>query len=324
MIEAKIIRSHQREFDCSIVGSKEIVKAIALGNLLKKGDNLVVGDNVLLDQIEETGEYIIKKCLKRSNEIFRILVRESKKKVTASNCDYLVVLSSVHRPKFKRGIIDRFLVRAYQWGLTPLIVFNKMDKYNEEELDIEYEMDRLKHLGVSSFEISALVTDYQHKYLENGMEALREKLKDSTAIFLGQSGVGKSQTITALSRGEIILKTKKVGRVGKGSHTTTWSEIVDCGDFYLVDSPGIRSFSLDDIDPDDLIQYFPDLHRISKECSFSNCTHLPDNKGCVFHSKKYDANEYEGRVIHSRLQSYLLFHDEISSTPFWQKKSKYS
>ncbi|OIQ19820.1 MAG: ribosome small subunit-dependent GTPase A [Bacteriovorax sp. MedPE-SWde] len=323
MREAKIIRSHQREFDCAFVDTKEEIKATALGNLVKKGETLVVGDHVMVDEISETGEYVIKKALERKNEIFRILVRESKKKVTASNCDYLIILSSVHKPRFKRGIIDRFLVRAYQWGLEPIVVFNKMDKYNEDEMCIEYEVERLKHLGVDCFETSALNPDYECRYLDKGLKEFKEKLKDSTAIFVGQSGVGKSQTITALSDGKIELKTKKVGKAGKGSHTTTWSEIVDFGDFYLIDSPGIRSFSLDDIDPEELIQYFPDLQKVAVNCEFSNCNHLPENRGCEFYTDAYDVETDEGLIYHSRLESYLLFCDEISETPFWKKKKKY-
>jgi len=324
MREAKIIRSHQREFDCVFIDNKEIITAKALGNLLKKGETLVVGDHVMVDQIEGTGEYLIKKMLDRKNEIFRILVRESKRKVTASNCDYLVILSSVHKPKFKRGIIDRFLVRAYQWGLKPIVVFNKMDMYKDEQMSIEYEVERLKLLGVDCYEISALKPDYEARYLDNGLADFKQKLQGSTAIFVGQSGVGKSQTITALSDGGVELKTKKVGRAGKGSHTTTWSEIVDCGGFYLIDSPGIRSFSLDDIDPEFLINYFPDLLEVALRCEFSDCNHYPENRGCQFYLPEYDIEESEdGLIYHSRLESYHLFYDEISSTPFWKKKKKY-
>lgn len=324
VIKAKIIRSHQRDFDVLIEETKEVVKATALGNLLKKGETLVVGDNVCLEVIPETGEYLIKEALERQNEIFRVLVRLSKKKVTAANCDYLVILSSAAKPKFKRGIVDRFLVRAFQWGVEPIVVFNKMDGYDPEEFDIQYEVLRLKELGVKYFEICALDMDYETQYLKGGMHEFKEALKGKTALFVGQSGVGKSETISCLSDGTVELKTKKVGKVGKGSHTTTWSEIVDLGDFYLIDSPGIRSFSLDDIDPEELIEYFPDLKEVSRHCQFSNCTHEPFNKGCAFYTEEYDPDTEEGLMIHSRLESYLLFYSEISETPFWQKKKKYS
>ncbi len=323
VLKAKIIRSHQRDFDCLIDETKEVVKATALGNLLKKGETLVVGDNVYLDTIAETGEFIIKEAMPRHNEIFRILVRTSKRKVTAANCDYLVILSSAARPRFKRGIIDRFLVRAFQWGVEPIVVFNKMDQYDPDEFDIQYEVLRLKELGVKYFEICALDKDYETQYLKGGMSEFREALKGKTALFVGQSGVGKSQTISCLSEGEVELKTKQVGKVGKGSHTTTWSEIVDLGDFYLIDSPGIRSFSLDDIDPDDLLELFPDLEEIARHCQFSNCNHGPENRGCAFYSEEYDPETEEGLMVHSRLESYQLIHSEISSTPFWQKKKKY-
>lgn len=322
LLSAKVMRSHQREFDCKLIESSELVTAKALGNLLKKGDNIVVGDNVLLEKIEQTGEFIIKELLERKSEVFRVLIRQSKKKVTAANIDYLIIICSSSRPKYVRGILERFLVRAYQWGIEPLVIFNKMDEYTGEDFSIEYEVERLSGLGVKSFEISALNKDYEPEYLELGLKDLKELIQNKTSIFVGKSGVGKSETITTLSDGKANLLTKSVRKIGKGSHTTTWSELVDCEDFYLVDSPGIRSFSLDDIDPDDLIHYFPDVEKISLRCDFSNCTHLPDNKGCAFY-QEYDPDTDEGLMVHSRLESYLMLYDELSSTPFWEKKKKY-
>ncbi len=323
MEKAKIIRSHQRDFDCKILDSGEVVKATALGNLLKKGENLVVGDNVILETIEPTGEYLIKEQLPRKSEIFRLLVRQSKKKVTAANCDYVIIISSSHRPKYNRGIIERFLVRANQWGIEPLLVFNKMDAYTGEDFDIEYEVDRLSSLGIKCFEMSALDPHYEKRFLDLGFHDLKEIIKDKTSVFVGKSGVGKSETITLLSEGKADLKRKSIRKIGKGSHTTTWSEIIDCEDFYLVDSPGIRSFSLDDMDPDELINFFPDVQAIASQCEFSNCTHLPDNKGCVYYGQEYDPDTDKGLIAHSRLEAYQLMYDEISSTPIWKKRDKY-
>lgn len=321
-VKARIIRSHQRDFDCLITDTREIVKATALGNLLKKGETVVVGDYVNIQIFNEQGEYLISEVLERKNEIFRIIVRESKKKVTASNCDYLIILNSVSKPKFKRGIVDRFLVRAFQWGVKPLVIFNKMDHYDSNDFDINFEVKRLESLGVECFEISAKDLEYKKNYLENGIDELKEKMKHKTSLFVGQSGVGKSQTISRLSAGMVELKTKEVGKAGKGSHTTTWSEIVDCGDFDLIDSPGIRSFSLDDMDPETLIEYFPDLFEIKNVCEYSTCTHRPENKGCSFYSQKTKARD-DYRGIMSRLEIFLEIQEEISETPFWKKKDKY-
>lgn len=317
-VKAQVIRSSQREFSCKTVDG-DILEATALGNLLKNNESIVVGDWVVVSKAGENNDWVINEQLPRESEIFRILVREQKKKVTAANCDLLVILSSVSKPAFKQGIIDRFLVRASQWGIKPLLIFNKMDEYDPSEMDIVFESKRLEVLGVSSFEISALEGDqYKPQYLSAGWIELQETLKNRTAIFLGQSGVGKSKTISLLSGGEVDLKTKKVGKVGKGSHTTTWSELIELPNFKLIDSPGIRSFSLEDINPDDLLSYFPDLEEIAINCKFNDCSHQEGTRGCAFYKNGWDQEKIE--LVFSRLVSYLRIAEETSQTPFWQKK----
>lgn len=311
-MKAQVVRSHQREFDCKILKSGEVVTAKALGNLLKKGETVVVGDFVTLKDVG--GHFEIHSVSERENEIFRIIVREQKKKVTAANCDALVIVSSVSKPAFKRGIIDRFLVRAFQWGVQPVIVFNKMDEF-DDQLDIEFEASRFKFLDIDCFEISAKDKNYQNNFLKKGRSDLEKLLKGNTALFLGQSGVGKSKTISSLAGVE--LKTKLVGKGGKGAHSTTWSEIIDVGPFSLIDSPGIRSFSLEDIDSEELLSCFPDIVDIAVTCKFKNCQHGEKSKGCAF--KSLDPEDKDTEVILSRLESYLKIYEEISEKAHWEK-----
>jgi ribosome biogenesis GTPase len=315
---ARVIRSAKREFECKIIETGEVVIATALGNLVKKKESIVVGDYVELDKIDDGDEFQISKREERKNEIFRIIIREQKKKVTAANCDVLVILCSVSKPEFKRGLLDRYLVRAYQWQIEPVVVFNKMDEYTEDLFDIKFETDRLKELGVKCYETSAKYSDYKIKYLDEGVEQLKNYLKGKTSIFLGQSGVGKSKSINALSGGEVELRTKTIGKGGKGSHTTTWSEIIECGDFTTIDSPGIRSFSLDDIDPELLMSYFPDLDEIAVNCKFTNCTHEENAKGCRFWLD-HAPDTREGQLIHSRLDSFKKIFAEANEIPAWKK-----
>jgi len=313
--KARVFKSAKREFDCQILESKQMVVATALGNLLKGDENsIVVGDFVMIDD-----KNTIVEVLPRTNEMFRLIVREQKKKVTASNCDLMVIVSSVSRPEYKRGIVDRFLVRAHQWGIRPLMVFNKMDEYNPDNLDIHFECDRMKNLGIECFEISALDPYYKTRYLGLGIDDLKDRLRNKTSIFLGQSGVGKSKLITASSDGHIHLLSKEVGKVGKGTHTTTWSEIVDCETMSLIDSPGIRSFGVEDLLEEDLISYFPDLEEGAVLCKFSNCNHLEGTNGCYFYSK-LDHNSHQAKLLMSRLESYLRMKEEISQTPSYLKK----
>jgi ribosome biogenesis GTPase len=312
-MKAQVVRSHQREFDVKILESGEIVPAKALGNLLKKGETIVVGDIVTLKKVG--GHFEIHGVDERENEIFRIIVREQRKKVTAANCDALVIVSSVSKPAFKRGILDRFLVRAYQWGVQPVIVFNKMDEYDESVMDIEFEASRFKFLDIDCFEICAKDKNYKNKYLEKGRTELEKLLSGNTALFLGQSGVGKSKTISSLAG--VDLKTKMVGKGGKGAHSTTWSEIVDVGPFFLIDSPGIRSFSLEDIDPEELLSCFPDIVDIAVTCKFNDCKHGEKSKGCAF--KDLDPDDSDTVVILSRLESYLKIYEEVSEKAHWEK-----
>lgn len=314
MIRARVVKSDKRVFDCQREDGT-VVQATALGNLLKE-DTIVVGDYVFLEA--QVNEWVVKSVEARKNEIFRMLRRESKKKITAANCDYLVVLSSCSRPAYKRGIVDRFLVRAHQWGIRPIVVFNKMDEYDSNEFDVGFEAERLKFLDVDCFEICALDLNYKPRFLTLGMGDLKNRLNESTSIFLGQSGVGKSQTITALSGGKADLKTGAVGKVGKGSHTTTWSEIVDCGDFVVIDSPGIRQFSVDDITSGEMIELFPDVEEVATGCAFTNCSHGPEQKGCAFYSDSL--SEHDKELLLTRLDSYKQLHMEISQIPDWQKK----
>ena len=317
-MKARVIKSHQREFEC-LLDDGQRFKARALGNLMKSDGTVVVGDEVIVKKDDQLNEYRILEVLPRKSEIFRWLVRESKKKVTAANCDLLVIVCSVSKPPYKRGIIDRFILRAHQWRIRPIVVFNKMDEYSDESLDLCFEADRLKFLEIDSFEISALNNEYKNNYLTRGIEELKNTLKDKTSIFLGQSGVGKSQTINCLSEGRFELPTKKIGKSGKGSHTTTWSEIIDCGNFFLIDSPGIRQFSLEDVEADDFISYFPDLENIAVNCSFRNCQHNENSKNCAFYNPSNFDSLHDYELIHSRLSSYRHLLDEISQIPDWKK-----
>lgn len=321
MSEAKgrVIRSSKREFEVRREDG-EVISATALGNLLKRDRSVVVGDCVHLSQIADTQQWQITSIEDRTSEIYRVSIREQRKRVTAANCDLLVILSSVSRPAYKQGIVDRFLVRACQWGIRPIVVFNKMDEYNSEEgPDLLFEKKRLELLGADCYEICAKQgEDYQKQFLELGWAELEMALQGRTAIFLGQSGVGKSKTISKLSGGEVELKTNAVGKVGKGSHTTTWSELVELPHFYLIDSPGIRSFSLEDIDPRELITYFPDLEEIGVQCKFTDCQHEPNSKGCAFYTDALDSQVKE--ALFSRLDSYKRIYEEVSQIPMWSKK----
>ena len=318
-IKARIFRSSKRHFDCQREDNKEVVPATAMATLLKE-DHLVVGDWV---EISPQGgdEWKVEKVIERKNAISRNLPREQKKKVIASNVDVMLVVVSAGKPAFKRGLIDRYLVRSEYWDVPAYVVFNKMDLYDEAEFDIKFEADRLKWLSARCYEVSAEDSGYHKRYLENGFENLQKDLHGKTAILVGHSGVGKSKLITSLTDGKIKLLSGELGKVGKGAHTTTWAELIDAEDFTLIDSPGIRSMSLSDLTKEELLFSFSDVNEWASKCKFmSSCNHEENSKGCFFQALEKDKRE--DQLILSRLDSYKRVLEEVSNIPDWLKKQQ--
>ena len=317
-MKARILKSSRREFDCQNLTTGEFLTCTAKGSLLKGGE-LVVGDFVTIDAASD--ELTILALDERKNFIDRYIVRERKKKIIASNIDVIVLVMTLSKPEFKRGLVDRYLVRAALWNIPLVLVFNKADEQKSKDLDPLFEEMRIKDQLAGCFEVSAIDPERIPTYLakDQGFNQLRSFLKDKTTLFAGQSGVGKSKTISALSGGKQILLSKEIGKMGKGSHTTTWAEIIDCGDFHLVDSPGIRSFSLDDLFVEDLPKYFPDLFTLFNKCKFKNCSHQKSEKTCYFSSLD---DSLQSKAVQSRLHSFLRIQQELEKTPTWKKKKK--
>ena len=314
MIKAKIFRSSKRIFDCKTELTGELVSATALREVMKK-NHPVVGDNILIQRSTNSDDYEIVEILERDNEIFRKIVRENKKKVIASNVDVILIISSVSNPKYKPFLLDRYLARAVQWDIPAAIVLNKMDEY-EDDFELDFELAKFESLGVKVFMLNS-ENPNDENFREDFLE-LQGLLKNKTAICLGQSGVGKSRLISGLSDGKIeLLSSRLAKKIKKGAHTTTWAEIVDCENFLMIDSPGVRSLSLQDISADELPSLFPDLGECFSKCQFRDCKHEDNSKGCFFHS--LDEEVLEERIKLNRIYSYLKLKEEIEEIPEWEK-----
>ena len=311
-MEAKIIRSSKREFDCLILDKKQEVKAVCLREILKK-EHPVVGDKVLLREMESDDRFEIYEVCERQNEIFRRIVRSRKKKVIASNLDAILIVTSVSKPEYKPFLIDRYITRTVQWNIPAIVIFNKMDEF-DNQFDLEFEKKKFESLGVNYFEIS---NEVNSRYFSQ-VEDLRSLLRGKTTICLGQSGVGKSRLISSLSGGEIELLSARLAKgVEKGAHTTTWAELIDLGEFFMVDSPGVRTLSIADISPDELIECFPDLEPLFGQCKFKDCRHEKKSKGCYFN--ELDEENLEDLITLHRLHAYKKMREEAETIPDWQR-----
>lgn len=309
---AKIIRSSKREFDCLINDTKEVVKAVCLREIIKK-NHLVVGDNVIIRPQSADERYEIVELVERKNEIFRRIVRSNKKKVIASNVDLILIVTSVSNPKYKPFLVDRYLARACEWEIPAVVILNKMDEF-DDQFDLALEKKKFELIGVNSLEVSNLS---ESPYFNN-IEELKQLLRGMTTICLGQSGVGKSKLISTLSGGQVELLSNRLAKgVDKGAHTTTWAEIIDLGEFLMIDSPGVRSLAVSDLPIEELSGYFAELHPYFQRCKFSDCKHEENSKGCAFH--ELDLEDDHDIIIYNRLISYLKMRDEIEEIPDWQR-----
>ncbi|GAA1128811.1 ribosome small subunit-dependent GTPase A [Nocardioides aquiterrae] len=187
-------------------------------------------------------------------------------RVIVANADQLVVVTALADPEPQPRLIDRALVAAYDAGMQPLLCLTKSDLADPETLLTTY-----RSLGVP-WVITRKGGD---------LTELRERLRGRTSVLLGSSGVGKSTLVNAL----IPDAGRDVGVVnavtGRGRHTSTSAYLLEIPelDAWIVDTPGIRSFGLAHVQPERLIEAFPDLDEMTEDCP-RGCTHGDDEPEC--------------------------------------------
>ena len=246
----------------------ERINATMRSNL--KGE-LTVGDNVELEYNNST--YVINKFLERKNLISRPNLYQRKNKNIAANIDQAAIIIT-HAPAPVEHYIDRYLAALHNSNIQPIIIINKVDSQTDQDkAHMEYLADIYKAIGYDVFYISAINNI--------GIDQLLSSLKDKTSIFLGQSGVGKSETLNTII-GDQITSTKDISQsTKKGRHTTTASTLYDIDDdTNIIDSPGIREFGLWHITKDELFSGFRDFSKYNGMCQFRNCSHEENSKGC--------------------------------------------
>jgi ribosome biogenesis GTPase len=187
-------------------------------------------------------------------------------RVIVSNADQLVVVTALADPEPRPRLIDRALVAAFDAGMAPLLCLTKADLADPEVLLSTY-----RSLGVPW-----VVTERGGDLTE-----VRDRLRGRTSVLVGHSGVGKSTLVNAL----IPAANRDVGIVnavtGRGRHTSTSAYLLELpdGDGWIIDTPGIRSFGLAHVQPEDLISAFPDLEEMTEDCP-RGCTHGTDEPEC--------------------------------------------
>ena len=287
--------------NCIVASDNQKYDCVIKGKLRQKGYNstnpVAVGDFVEFDISIEPAT--IASIHERRNCIIRKSTNLSKQShIIAANIDQAVFVFTMHHPETTTVFLDRFLVSAESYSIPTIIIFNKIDIYKTEEFD------QVAELMATYAEIGYKVLDVSVTKNHN-IDAVREILKDKVSLISGQSGVGKTSIVNAVSG--LNLKTASISEShDSGKHTTSFAQMLPL-DFggYIIDTPGVRAFGLVELERNCISHYFPEIFKTAENCRFYNCTHT-NEPGCAV--KEAVEN---GEIAWSRYHSYTnIFFDE--------------
>ena len=253
--------------ECKIKGNFRL-KGIRSTNPVAVGDRV----GILLNQ---EGTAFIHEIDDRRNYIVRKSPNLSKQShIIAANVDQAFLMVTVNYPETSTTFIDRFLASAEAYRIPVVLVFNKNDLLNDDERRLQQMMvDLYEYVGYECRIISAATGE--------GLDDLRDALRDRITLFSGNSGVGKSTLLNQLIPG-VQLRTAAISTAhNTGMHTTTFSEMLRLPfGGWAIDTPGVKGFGAFDMEPGEICGYFKEIFRFSKDCRFSNCTHTHE-PGCA-------------------------------------------
>ena len=259
----------------------------------------LTGDRVRL-RVTRTGEGFITEILTRKNSLIRPAV---------ANVDTLVLVIASAHPDPDLYILDKLTAIAAFNGIDTVLVINKCDLKNADELQ------KLYHTaGIPAFCLSASEPEASHAVLEQ----IRTLMHGKTCFFSGASGVGKSSLLNALYPSLLKLETGEISRkIARGKHTTRVTELFKVDEStYIGDTPGfsmvdVAGFNL--LTSEGLLDSFPDIAAFAHGCRYTDCTHLCED-GC----KVVEAVK-DGKIAPTRHESFVRLYKELKAVDPWKK-----
>lgn len=267
---------------------------------LRTTNPVAIGDEVEFMYQENEDIGVIHKIYDRSNYIVRKATNLSKQShIIASNIDQAFLIVTLIEPRTSTGFMDRFLVTAEAYHIPTVIIFNKIDLYDDKVQEFHDELMKIyKIADYKCLEVSA----------ETGanLDLIIEQMKDKTTLLAGHSGVGKSTIINKIQP-ELNIRIGDISAFHKkGTHTTTYTEMheLDFGGF-IIDTPGIKEFGLIDFKKEEIAERFPEMRKLMHDCKYHNCTHIHEPDCAVIKALA------DGNLSRSRYENYLnIFNDD--------------
>ncbi|MCA9522021.1 MAG: ribosome small subunit-dependent GTPase A [Myxococcales bacterium] len=264
LCDAIVAMVHKRA--CTVLYEGAYWRCKVADGAFRDVDNaMVVGDHVRFLP-DDKGGGVVYRTNERTTRLVRM--REGRQRragagrehVLAANIDRAVIVAATTRPTFRMKLIDRYLVMCQYGGIAPVICINKCD------LDTPPDLGAYDLLDVPVVHTSAQTGE--------GIDELRALLVGRFSVFCGHSGVGKSSLTNRLLGREAMEIQEVREHDGRGRHTTTVSTLFPIeGGGYIVDTPGIRSWGLWEVDAETLKDYFPEFGDRSDSCHFRDCKH---------------------------------------------------
>lgn len=279
MIKGRIVKAVGGKYYVNSNGEDYIC---LVRGVLKKNSEIMVGDFV--EFVQENDVYIIEKVLTRANSLLRPMV---------SNIDNaLIVIAPLPRPDLL--LVDKLIVNCHKEFIEPILCYNKTD-IEDDELIVSINKD---YKGIIPIVFVSAINN-------EGIDELATLLHNRFTCLAGQSAVGKSSIINAITGNDLLI-VGEMSRIERGRNTTRHIEIFDLGnDILVADTCGFSSLENVDMPPEELTLYYDEYMLIAGGCKFKGCTHI-NEPDCMI--KQAVEN---GELSKDRYQRYRLIYQEL-------------